>query len=389
MTDIAVDAPASSSPVAAVGFKKRGAKKSNLRRPEVEATGIKLEPNGEAQATQLQQQQLKQEEQDELDSRALEEVRFEQEQRRRKQGLNTVMAKRGAGSVPTHADDAAGTDSNGQSLGTKKYTSRLDIGIMPDKATKHEALMEKYVQDQLSLSGNAAVGSAAIAAAALENENDAGKKAKTGAAAADAALYELASYIDVTDGSAATERAAASCKAAKTTEDQQDRAGADADVGVYAGIAEVELPPSYALKNIRETEAWQRRTANGGGGGGYVASSKRSVMGVMPTTVGYRQANGGYDGKSDRYAKPMGHTEWVERDQKRAQAADVRAAGGADRIPTVAAPAEAEAEAAAAAAGARAGGKRKFDDADRVKLPKPGTASDNRLLEAHKKKWRN
>jgi hypothetical protein len=85
----------------------------------------------------------------------------------------------------------------------------------------------------------------------------------------------------------------------------------------------------------------------------------------------------------------MGHAEWVERDQKRAQAADVRAAGGADRIPTVAAPAEAEAEAAAAAAEARAGGKRKFDDADRVKLPKPGTASDNRLLEAHKKKWRN
>jgi hypothetical protein len=316
----------------AISFKKRGAKKNlHSRKPEV---GVKLEEGGEVDEG--------------LDTRTLEEIRFEQELRRRKHG---VSASKVSGEKKKSTAVDASSASSG--LGNKEYTSVMVSGVVPDKLTKHEDIMEEYVNKRL---GN--------------DSNEKDEQVVDATAAADAELYKLSTVLDT------------AVIPATATNDINER-DSNADVGIYTGIAEVELPASYALQNIKDTEKTKRLLYSNSTGNrykeGHYASAPKE--GCLPSTLGYRRANGGYDGKSDRFTKPMSRAEYAEREAKRTSAEMHRE--GRISIPTVPLPPGDGVDVEAASHSRE--GKRSHDSTNN----KPqNTASDNRLMESYRKKMR-
>lgn len=141
----------------------------------------------------------------------------------------------------------------------------------------------------------------------------------------------------------------------------------DPDVGLYAGIAEVQLPAAYAIQNVLETERTRKMLEAQGG------LKKRDATGLR-TQLGYRSMQGGYNGASDRFAKPMSHKEYVLLEEQKS------ARSGSAAVPTVPLPGHVDVSVNAGA------GKRPYAPINGSSGP--GTSSDKRVMDEYKKRMR-
>ena len=225
-----------------------------------------------------------------VDNKTLEDVKFEQQMRRRQLGVDAksllkkpVKASSTAAAASSSSSSAAVASgvlpSVSQTFSAAGTNMDLDIGSNP-----HESIMETYVAEQLGL-----------------NKAEGGPSAAP--LTADEKLYRVPEEIRALEGRQADDVAALS---------------SEAEAGIYAGMAEVALPASFRLKNLQETEKAMREleargklphqssqhgggnfrfhqrpavgTNGGGGGGGGGSGGHTTVPGVGAPAVDAGQA---------------------------------------------------------------------------------------------------
>lgn len=268
------------------------------------------------------------------DIRTLADIRQEQELRRRKTGVDAATISARRDNKQSKHDSATAI---GGPLQQRQYTSHVDHGIGAAVPHKHEEIMEAYVQSKLG------TGSA-----------DADASGGNGtAAAADGGLYSLSDGLRVP---------------VKAEEEEKDP---DASIGNFTGIAEVQLPSSYAVRAAQETERTRQLLAEKG------AVKKKDATGLR-TQLGYRSMQGGYNGTSDRFAKPMSHKEFQLIEEKKMERSGTIAA------PTVALPGQEVVEPVGV------GGKRPYSGpgagGGHGGGGGGGTATDKRVMDEYRKK---
>jgi len=321
-----------------------------------------------------------------VDPSTLEDLRFEQEMRRKNRTSGVDAAKTlNAGKKKEKLDESNKKESNSNANATaigsgiikREHVSQVqDLGV--EKVTKHEDIMEKYVREKLGIddTGNASNGNSTSTNA--NDTTDDGNKSMSMKSKEEAELYSsLQITKSLNNGNGVN---------------LDSNAESESDVGaVYAGLVEVQLPSSYALNNIKQTEITKQKindnkrkryhekgeggpTGNGSGSGGLA-------------TLGYKSKDGGYDGKSDRYQKPMGREEWKEAEQRRVQMKAAKSGSLSGAIPHVPTSAEIKAETE------RGGTTSTTTSSSSIPVnshrnPTNTHYSDNRLLDEHKKRMR-
>jgi len=311
-----------SKPVTVVAFKKR-APKGQIRRADPANVAIKREDGGSGSDNDNAAAGDDDGEEGGADVRTLADIRLEQEMRRRKtkagvDAATALSAQRDA-RHSKHGHDS--TTVIGGPLQQRAYTSHVDHGIGAAAPHKHVEIMEAYVRSKLS---------AAPGAATANTSN--GSDSNGPAMSAEGGLYALSDGL----------RAPVSVEGEGADKDPDD-----ASIGNFTGLAEVQLPSSYAIRAAQETERTRQMLAEKG------ASKKYDATGLR-TQLGYRSMQGGYNGTSDRFAKPISHKEFLLIEEKKVERSGVIAA------PTVPLPGQELWSPAAAGAGAGVGGKRAF-----------------------------
>lgn len=215
-----------------------------------------------------------------VDKKTLEDVKFEQQLRRRQMGLETKLllkkpAKPAAPSSSSSSSSSSALSAAAATTGALFTPAGANADDNIDSLNPHEKIMETYVAEKLGLNKTEGDGSSAPLTA-------------------DEKLYRVPAEIKALEGRAP---------------DEEEAGSSEAEVGIYAGIAEVALPVSFKLRNQQETERAIRALEAQGKihhhvqqngnfrfqqGGGKEANNKRPHGDGPPRKPGTGQAHDNY-----------------------------------------------------------------------------------------------
>lgn len=156
-----------------------------------------------------------------VDKKTLEDVKFEQQLRRRQMGLDAkLLLKKPVKPAAPSSSSSTSSSATAATTGALFTAAGANADDSIGSLNPHEKIMETYVAEKLGLNKTEGDGSSAPLTA-------------------DEKLYRVPAEIRALEGRA---------------EDEEEAGSSEAEVGIYAGIAEVSLPASFKLRNLQETE---------------------------------------------------------------------------------------------------------------------------------------
>lgn len=308
------------------------------------------------------------EDEKDVDLSALQSTKLDQTLRKKKAGLDAanVMNKSVRSTAGDSGDNQQVADiSIGANMKSQFSSKMLGTGA----AISHENIMEQYVEEALGLRNRA------------DSDVDKGPKTVEEQLILEAKTKYSGGGLLETDS-----------EAIEAGLDDDDKNGkkeeTDVDTSVFTGIAEVELPSSYKLKTMKETEKsllalMERKKVREEERNSHHSSGKEFRINTIQKNIALTDVSSGYGG---RFTKPKSRADY-EAEERRRNMTSVSGGG----VPTVPLPPDLSKATGAndedadtpATSTSAAGGR---NTSNRQPGTKGNRSNDTRMLENYKKR---